>query len=281
MHGQGQSSNPFYRIAAPIGPSGNASIYLNLSRGLVLGAYLAVTCLISRFESNAIVSASPFLEAGLGWVRVKPCPATQAKRYPRHCFSLEPCVPDSILEKVAAGNPQAVEQCLERYGGLVWSLARRLSPTTSDAEDAVQEIFLDLWKHSSRFDARKEPSEAVFIAMIARRRLIDRHRRHARQARTVPMDATPSMPAATPSNELEVLEEAGRVRGLLERLTSEEREVLELIFFQGLSQAAISELLNMPLGTVKTHSRRGLIRLRQLAADSSTDVMDFERKGER
>lgn len=95
------------------------------------------------------------------------------------------------------------------------------------------------------------------------------------------MDATPSMPAATPSNELEVLEEAGRVRGLLERLTSEEREVLELIFFQGLSQAAISELLNMPLGTVKTHSRRGLIRLRQLAADSSTDVMDFERKGER
>lgn len=186
-------------------------------------------------------------------------------------------MPDSILEKVAAGNPQAVEECLARYGGLVWSLAQRLSPTTGDAEDAVQEIFIDLWRHASRFDPRKEPSEAVFIAMIARRRLIDRHRRFSRQAMTVPMDAILRLPAPLTSNDLEFHEEAGRVRGLLERLTSEEREVLELIFFQGLSQAAISERLNMPLGTVKTHSRRGLIRLRELSAHT----MDFERKGER
>jgi RNA polymerase sigma factor (sigma-70 family) len=185
-------------------------------------------------------------------------------------------VSDTILDKVAAGNPGAVEQCLSRYGGLVWSLARRLSPTTSDAEDAVQEIFVDLWRHASRFNPRKESSEAAFIAMIARRRLIDRHRKHSRQARTMPMDATLLMPAATPTKGIDLRDEAGRVRELLGRLRSEEQKVLELIFFQGLSQAAVSELLDMPLGTVKTHSRRGLIRLRELSADA----MDIERKGE-
>ncbi len=95
------------------------------------------------------------------------------------------------------------------------------------------------------------------------------------------MDSTLLIPSVTPSNDPDVSEEASRVHGLLERLTSEEREVLKLIFFQGLSQAAISERLKIPLGTVKTHSRRGMIRLRQLAADSCTHTMDLETKGER
>lgn len=90
------------------------------------------------------------------------------------------------------------------------------------------------------------------------------------------MDATLLMPAATSSNGIDLSDEAGRVRELLGRLRSEEQKVLELIFFQGLSQAEISEILDMPLGTVKTHSRRGLIRLRELSADA----MDIESKGE-
>jgi RNA polymerase sigma factor (sigma-70 family) len=176
-------------------------------------------------------------------------------------------VSDTILDKVAAGNPGAVEQCLSRYGGLVWSLARRLSPTTSDAEDAVQEIFVDLCRHASRFDPRKESSEATFIAMIARRRLIDRHRKQSRQITTIPIDATGSMPAAMPLNGMDLRDEVGRVRELLAQLRSEEQQVLELIFFRGLSQSETGEMLNMPLGTVKTHSRRGLLRLRELSAD--------------
>jgi RNA polymerase sigma factor (sigma-70 family) len=185
-------------------------------------------------------------------------------------------VPDTILDKVAAGNPGAVEQCLARYGGLIWSIARRLSPTTSDAEDAVQEIFVDLFRNAARFDPQREPSEATFVAMVARRRLIDRHRKHARQVKTIPIDATRPMPAAIPLNGIDLRDEVGRVRELLAQLSSEERQVLELIFFRGLSQTEAGEVLNMPLGTVKTHSRRGLLRLRELSAG----IVDLVRGGE-
>ena len=183
---------------------------------------------------------------------------------------------DTILDKVAAGNPGAVEQCLARYGGLVWSIARRLSPTTSDAEDAVQEIFVDLCRHASRFNPQREPSEATFVAMIARRRLIDRHRKHERQVKTIPIDATRAMPAAMPLNDMDLRDEVGRVHELLAQLKYEERKVLELIFFRGLSQSETGEMLNMPLGTVKTHSRRGLLRLREL----SGGAVDIASEGE-
>ena len=93
------------------------------------------------------------------------------------CYRREPSVSETILDKVAAARLGAVEQCLTHYGSLVWSLARRGSPTVGDAADAVQEIFTDLWRAAPRFDPRREPSEPTFPAMIARRRLIDRHRK--------------------------------------------------------------------------------------------------------
>jgi RNA polymerase sigma-70 factor (ECF subfamily) len=75
------------------------------------------------------------------------------------------------------------------------------------------------------------------------------------------------MPAAVQPDQVELGEEAGRVRELLEQLRPEERQVLELTFFHGLPQSEISQRIQLPLGTVKTHARRGLIRLRELAAD--------------
>src|SRR5580700_12012752 len=82
----------------------------------------------------------------------------------------------SVLQRIASGDSAAVRDCIEQYGALVWSLARRLTRTPSDAEDATQEIFLDIWRSAGRFDA-KQGSDRVFIAMIARRRLIDRLRK--------------------------------------------------------------------------------------------------------
>ena len=82
----------------------------------------------------------------------------------------------SVLQPIASGDPAAVRECLDQYGALVWSLARRLSRTAADAEDATQEIFLDIWRSAGRFDA-SQGSDRVFIAIIARRRLIDRLRK--------------------------------------------------------------------------------------------------------
>jgi RNA polymerase sigma-70 factor (ECF subfamily) len=88
-------------------------------------------------------------------------------------------VPDSILVRIAQGDRAAVRDCLDRHGGLVWSLARRLCPDPADLEDAVQEIFIDLWSAARRYDPAVA-AESTFVAMIARRRLIDRRRRAAR-----------------------------------------------------------------------------------------------------
>ena len=87
-----------------------------------------------------------------------------------------PSVSDSLLNRVAAGEMAAMQECINQYGGLVWSLARRFSASAADAEDAVQEVFITLWKYASRFDESKG-SETTFVSMIARRRLIDRLRR--------------------------------------------------------------------------------------------------------
>ena len=86
----------------------------------------------------------------------------------------------TILKRIASGNTPAVQECLDTYGGLVWSLALRMLPNANEAEDAVQEIFIDIWKNAERFD-EAQASETTFIAMIARRRLIDRLRKVNRQ----------------------------------------------------------------------------------------------------
>ena len=97
----------------------------------------------------------------------------------------------SVLQRIASGDSAAVRDCIEQYGALVWSLARRLSRSPSDAEDATQEIFLDIWRSAGRFDAA-QGSDKVFIAMIARRRLIDRLRKTSAEP---PMDPVETLEA--------------------------------------------------------------------------------------
>jgi RNA polymerase sigma-70 factor (ECF subfamily) len=180
-------------------------------------------------------------------------------------------VESTLLERIAAGDAAAVEGCLEKYRGLVWSIARRSAGNYADAEDAVQEIFVELWRHADRFDSAVA-AESTFVATVARRRLIDRYRRRARQPDVTPLVAEPAASAGSESDRLETLEEAQRARALLEQLRPEQRQVLELSFDQGMSQQEIAESTRLPLGTVKTHSRRGLIRLRQLLETGPADT---------
>jgi len=169
----------------------------------------------------------------------------------------------SILQRIAAGDPQAVDQCFDQYGALIWSLARRFSPVYADAEDAVQEIHLEIWRNASRFDPQVA-SEAAFIATIAKRRLIDRHRRRSRAIDTAPIDAEPALASKTAVDTVELQEEAERVRVVMGRLRHDERRVLEMSLVDGLTHSQISEATSLPLGTVKTHARRGLNRLREM-----------------
>ena len=94
---------------------------------------------------------------------------------------------DVLLPRVARGEETAVRECLSRYGDLIWSLARRLLPTSADAEDAVQDIFVEIWKNAERFN-EQVASEKTFVVMLARRRLIDRRRKLGRSPQVQRID---------------------------------------------------------------------------------------------
>lgn len=172
---------------------------------------------------------------------------------------------DPLLPRIAAGATAAVDECIARYGGLVWSLAKRRFRDSADVEDAVQEIFVDLWRSAGRFDPAAG-SEVAFVATVARRRLIDRLRRQGREVETVPLAAAADAEGAARFAGRERVETCDEARAAAEHLASlreEERRVLELSIFHGWSHAKISQETGLPLGSVKTHIRRGLISLRE------------------
>jgi RNA polymerase sigma-70 factor (ECF subfamily) len=156
-----------------------------------------------------------------------------------------------------------VRACIEHFSALVWSLARRHSPTRADAEDAVQEIFLDLWKSAERYDPTRG-SEVAFVAMIARRRLIDRSRSRTRAPSTEPLTGDPPISATYASPGAELCVEARRAANAIADLRPEQRDVVMLAAVLGLTHEEIASARNMPLGTVKAHARRGLIRVREM-----------------
>lgn len=168
----------------------------------------------------------------------------------------------AILQRIAEGDQNAVQDCLKAYGGLVWSLARRMLRNSDDAEDAVQEIFLDIWKNAGRFDATQS-SETTFIAMIARRRLIDRIRFSARRISADALEDVLAEPMDRSDKTMQTTLEASDAVKALNTLRPEQRQVLQLSIVQGLSHQEIADTTGMPLGTVKTHARRGILQARE------------------
>lgn len=167
-----------------------------------------------------------------------------------------------ILQRIADGDQSAVQDCLDKYSGLVWSLARRMTRSNADAEDVVQEIFIDVWKNAGRFDESKS-SETTFIAMIARRRLIDRLRKVTRQPEIDSLDDMIFEPSKASDDILTTIE-AKEVAKALKDLRPEQRQAIYLSIVQGCSHQEISDAMGMPLGTVKTHIRRGLTQAREI-----------------
>ncbi len=175
-----------------------------------------------------------------------------------------------LLPRIAAGDHSAVPECIARYGGLIWSLARRRLGIREDAEDVVQEVFVDLWRSADRFDPLVA-EEITFVAMIARRRVIDRLRQRTGERSAASIDGSdaaevPDPAAAAAGRRLELGDEARLADEHFERLKPEEQRVLRLAIYDDLSHAAIASSTGLPLGTVKSHIRRGLDSLRQKLA---------------
>ncbi len=174
---------------------------------------------------------------------------------------------DDILQRIGEGDSSAVEACIDTYGGLIWSIARRFTNNPGDAEDAVQDIFIALWKNAAKFDPGIA-SEKTFITMIARRRLIDRLRKADRRPKLTAFSEEGPDPSGDQHVRMELSAEASMATKHLDVLKPEQRRAIELSIYYGMSHREIAEQTNIPIGTVKSHIFRGLALVRKnLEAD--------------
>ena len=169
---------------------------------------------------------------------------------------------DSILKLIAKGEDRAFNLLIEKYGNLVWSIGRKFLYKESDVEDAVQEVFIAIWKAAEKFDHTKA-SEVTFISMIARRRFIDYLRKVGKHRNLQSIDEDNGQELfkesiLNESTDLQLIKDA------IGTLVIEDQELLNLSVYQGYSHSEIAKLLNIPLGTVKTRIRRNLIKLKGL-----------------
>ena len=170
---------------------------------------------------------------------------------------------DSLVARLAEGDMDAAATLYDRHAGQIYALARRIVRNDEDAEDVVQEVFAQAWRTADRYEGRRG-TVVGWLLMMARTRAIDKVR--ARQSR--PVADTSVLPDAIQGtgvpapDALVAAEEAGRVREALHSLPDPQRTVLELAYFEGLTQAEVAVRLSEPLGTVKTRMRTALSTLR-------------------
>ncbi len=169
---------------------------------------------------------------------------------------------ETLLQRIAGGDRAAVAACIDTYSGLVWSLSRRFLQNEADAEEAVQEIFLELWEKAARFDP-SVAGEVTFVSMIARRRLIDRRRKLDNEPVSEALDEIEHSLSDDAQGLLEANAELERVIDAIRTLKPEQQEVINMASWLGMSHGAIAEQTGIPLGTVKSYVARGLVKVRE------------------
>ena len=178
----------------------------------------------------------------------------------------------ALVARMAAGDEHALGVLYDRWATTVHTIAYYLLGQADDAEDAVEETFWQAWREAGRYDPSRG-AVSSWLSTIARSRALDRQRARRRRAEE-PLDvvvpssdgsggvAGSGTATANPQQQAEASERARAVASALEKLPPEQREVIELAYFGGLSQSEIAARTSLPLGTVKTRARLALEKLR-------------------
>ncbi len=169
-----------------------------------------------------------------------------------------------LLRRVAQGDVRALRDMYEEHASRAMGIALRVLKSQGDAEDVVQETFIDLWKRASQFDSATS-SAAAWVVTIARSRAIDRLRARGSAKRAVDAAVTVDSPAGPIPEELAGShQDSQRVLEAMRKLPSREHAAIELAYFEGLSHSEISRKTGEPLGTVKMRIRMGMEKLSKL-----------------
>lgn len=169
-----------------------------------------------------------------------------------------------LVRKVARGNRQAFATLYDRHGGILFGIVLRILRHREEAEDVLQEIFLQIWQRAEAFDESRGQA-LPWLTLVARSRALDRLRARAVREHAASASVTEPEPAAREGEDEAIAsEDTVTVRRALEAISEDQRTALTLAYFEGLSQSEIAARLDKPLGTVKTHMRLGLMKLRYL-----------------
>ena len=179
---------------------------------------------------------------------------------------------DSILARIADDENGSFELLIEKYGNLVWSIGKKFLYRQSDVEDAVQEVFIAIWKSANKFDANKA-KEITFVSMIARRRFIDHLRKISKHKNLESIDDDNRGHQLYKESILNESTDLQLIKNAIKSLDIDDQELLNLSIYQGYSHSEISKLLNVPLGTVKTRIRRNLIKLKEVFETNETNTI--------
>ena len=170
-----------------------------------------------------------------------------------------------ILDLIAKDHPGSFEMLIDKYGNLVWSIGKKFLYNQTDLEDGVQEVMLAIWKSAGKFDENKA-SEVTFISMIARRRFIDYLRKITKFKTQDSLEDENNNIHLYKESLLNEETDLALVKSAIEKFDTDDQELLRLSVYEGYSHSEISEILEIPLGTVKTRIRRNLMKLKDTFA---------------
>ena len=183
--------------------------------------------------------------------------------------SAQQMLDQEMIVRIGRRDQSAFSALYDRLSGPLYSLAMKMLGDSSEAQDALQEVFLEIWSRAATYDP-EQSSVFSWTVLLTRSRIIDRLRARGRRSRVVvastedaPSGEADASTVESAANTVERNDEAARVRYVLNDLPSEQRETIEMAFFEDLSHHEIAARLRQPLGTVKARIRRGLLKLRQ------------------
>jgi RNA polymerase sigma-70 factor, ECF subfamily len=173
--------------------------------------------------------------------------------------------PAYLIRQTANQDREAFGQLYDRFSCVVYTLAMRMLRMPSDAEDLLQEVFVQVWHQANRYSEERGSPEA-WIINIARSRAIDKLRARRRMEKSFVLTDDPARAESTENVESSAAESETKLamNSALANLPEAQRRVLALAYFEGLSQTEIADRLKEPLGTVKTRMRSGIHRLRDM-----------------